>query len=122
MDAKDSSDSVIDGEERFLLRVRCNVSVALVATFCLGRVGGSAITIDVFGNAIGFAKSTTLSVGGCGGEGTRLFFGFTGISTRNALVTFEWIEEIALILSAIFLFSSFYCHLNSVLPLLRAGL
>ena len=25
------------------------------------------------------------------------FFGFTGIRTRNALVTFEWIEETALI-------------------------
>ena len=76
MEAKDSSYSVIDGEDLFLFCVGWKDSVVLVAAFLLGLVGGSAITIDVSGSSIGGAKSVTLSVGGCCGAGTKVFFGF----------------------------------------------
>ena len=76
MEAKDSSDSVIDGEDLFLFCVGWKDSVALVAAFLFGRVGGSAITIDVSGSSIGGAKSVTFSFGGSGGAGTKVFFWF----------------------------------------------
>ena len=77
--------------------------MALVAASRSGRVGGSAITIAVFGRTIGGAESITISVGDCGGAGTKVFLGFVGIRTRNALDTFDCIEETALMSSAIFL-------------------
>ena len=114
VDASDSSDSVIDGDECLRLCDGCKASVAFEAAFRFGRVGGSAFTIDVCGRVIGGAKSVTVSVGGCGGEGTIVFFGFIGMRTRNALETFEWMDETALVsseilLCLIFLFPSNFC-------------
>ena len=87
-DAKDSSDSVIDGEDRFLFN-GCSAAVALVAAFLFGLVGGYAITIDVNGSSIGGAKSTMSAVGGCGGAVMTVLLGFVGMRTLSALVTFE---------------------------------
>ena len=56
MEARDSSDSVIDGEDLFLFCIGWKYSVALVAAFLLSLVGGSAITIDVSGSSIGGAN------------------------------------------------------------------
>ena len=101
VDASDSSDSVIGGDTRLRLCDGCKASVAVEAAFCFGRVGGSAITIDVCGRVIGGAKSVTVYVGGCGGAGTIVFFGFVGMHTRNTLETFEWRDETTLMSSAI---------------------
>ena len=81
VDASDSSDSVIDGDECLRLCGGCKASVAFEAAFCFVRVVGSTITITVCGRVIGGVKSVTVSVGGCGGAGTIVFFGFVGIHT-----------------------------------------
>ena len=101
-DAKDSSDSVVDGEDHFLFN-GCSAAVALVAAFLFGLVGGSAITIDVNGSSIGSAKSPVSAVDGGGGAVMTVLLGFVGMRTLSALVTFEWIEDTALASSAIFL-------------------
>ena len=82
--------------------------MALVADFCFGRVGGSAITIDVCGRAIGGAKSITVYVGGCGSAGARVFFDFVDKRTRNALEIFDWsFDDTALMSTAMFYILSF---------------
>ena len=103
VDASDSSDCLMDGDERLRLCDCCKASVAFVAAFGFGFVGGSAITIDVCGRTICEAKSITVSIGGCSGTRTIVLFGFVSMRTRNALQTFEWIEETALVSSAILL-------------------
>ena len=103
VDASDSSDSVIDGDERLRLCDACKASLAFEAAFRFGSVGGSAISIDVCGRVNGGAKLVTVSVGGCGGAGTAVFFGFVSMRVRNALETFQWMDETALTSSAILL-------------------
>ena len=56
-DANDSSDSVIDREDRFLFVDGCRAAVALVAAFLFDREVGSAITIEANGSSIGGANS-----------------------------------------------------------------
>ena len=112
VDASDSSDYVKDGDERLYLRDVCKTSLAFEAAFRFGRVDGSAITLDVCCRVIGGAKSVTVFVDGCGGAGTIVIFCFVGMRTRNALETFEWMNENALIISIllclIFLFPSIF--------------
>ena len=115
LDAIDSSNSVIDGDERLHFCVGCKASMAFVAAFRFSRVGGSAITIDVFGKSNGGANSVTVSVGGCGGAGMIVFFGFVGMRTRSVLDTLEWIDATALMSLAFFLCLIFLFPSNFVL-------
>ena len=87
----------------FFFGIGWKASFAFVAAFLFGLDGGSAITIDVSGSYFGDVNSVSFSDGFCGGAGTKVLFGFTGIRTRNALVTFEWMDETALKSSAILL-------------------
>ena len=99
--AIDSSDSVSEGVEHCLFN-GFSAAEALVAAFRFGLLGGSAITTDDYGISIGTAKSLVTSAGGFGVAVITVRFGFAGIRTRRARVTFECIEETALISSAIF--------------------
>ena len=99
--AIDSYDSVTEGVEHCLFN-GFNAAEALVAAFRFGLLGGSAITMDDYGISTGMAKSLVTSVGGFVGAVITVRFGFVGIRTRRARVTFECIEETALISSAIF--------------------
>ena len=59
-DVTDSSDSVIEGVERFRFK-GINAAEAFVAALRFGLLGGSAITIEVNGISIGTAKSPLIS-------------------------------------------------------------
>ena len=100
-DAIDSSDAVTEGVERCLFD-GFSAAEALVAAFRFGLLEGSTISMDDDGISIGTAKSLVTFCGGFGGAVITVRFGFVGISTRRARVTFECIEETALISSAIF--------------------
>ena len=100
-DAIDSSDAVTEGVER-CLSDGFSAAEALVAAFRFGLLEGSAISMDDDGISIGTAKSLVTSAGGFGGAVITVRFGFVGIRTGRARVTFECIEETALISSAIF--------------------
>ena len=101
-DVTDSSDSVTEGVERFRFK-GINAAEAFVAALRLGRLGGSAITIDVDGIYIGTAKSLLISAGCFGDAVITDLFGIVGIRTRRARVTLECIEETVLTSSANFL-------------------
>ena len=98
----DSSDSVVDIAERFLLE-GSNATDAFVAAFLFGLLGGSGITILEVGNPIGTARSLLDSVGWFGGAVDCCFLGFVGILTRRARVTLVWIDDTVLTSSATFL-------------------
>ena len=108
-DASDSSDSVNEGVERCLFK-GFSAAETLVAAFRFGLLGVSTITMDVDGISIGTEKSLVTSAGGFGGAVITVRFGFVGIRTRRARVTFECIEEIALLslFSVFHSFASFY--------------
>ena len=100
-DAIDSSDAVTEGVERCLFE-RFSAAEALVAAYRFGLQGGSAIPMDDDGIPVGSAKSVDTSAGGFGGAVITVCFCFVGICTRRARVTFECIEETALVSSANF--------------------
>ena len=100
-DAIHSSDAVTEGVERCLFD-GYSAAEALVAAFRFGLLEGSAISMDDDGISIGTVKSLVTSAGGFGGAVKNVRFGFVGIRTRRARVTFECIEETALISSAFF--------------------
>ena len=84
-------------------------SVAFLAAFCFGRVGGSANTIDVCGRTIGGAKSVTISLGCRGGARTIVFFVAVGKRTGvlwKHLKELTALKSSAALLCLIFLFPS----------------
>ena len=89
-DEIDSSDAVTGGVESCLFNGFSAVE-ALVAAFRFGLLGGSAISMDGDGISVGTAKSLATSAGGIGGAVITVRFGFVGIRTPRARVTFEYI-------------------------------